>query len=144
MNIASAAAGESLGWMGLVVAGALVVAFIVNIVSFGNRDMNQKSSIATSLMLIAFLLETASWTVRSFRGGTANGVFVTIVLCAVLHVVSGSICLGAVWEFRTIGRWPYGHRRATLGFWLNVIALVVLAAWFYLATSEKLYNRLFN
>jgi hypothetical protein len=144
MNFTIAVVYESYAWLGLVPAAAVVAALIFNVSTFGTRDMNRKAGVATNLLLIALLVEFAAWTVRSYGGGTRTGVFGAIVICAILHVISASIALGAIWEFRTIGKWPYGRRRATWGFWLNVIALLVLAAWFYLATDEKLFNRIFR
>jgi hypothetical protein len=144
MNFDIAMVDQSYAWLGLVPAAAIVAALIFNVATFSTRDMNRKAGVATNLLLIALLIEAASWTIRSYGGGTPVGVFWAIVICVVLHTVSASIALGAIWEFRTIGKWPYGRRRATWGFWLNVVALLVLAAWFYLAMNEKLYNRIFR
>jgi len=144
MNFSLALVDQSYAWLGLVPAAAVVAALIFNVSSSGLRDMNRKSAVATNLLLIALLVEIASWTVRSFGGGTPIGLYWVLVSCAILHVISASIGLGAISEFRTIGRWPYGRRRATWGFWLNVIALLLLAAWFYLALNEKLFDRIFR
>jgi len=144
MTFIFAIADQAYAWIGLVPAAAVVAALIFNVASSGTRDMNRKSAIATNLLLIALLIEAATLTVRSFDGGTPTGAFWAIVACVVLHVLSASIGLGAIFEFRTIGRWPYGRRRADWGFWLNVIMLLVLAAWFYLLTDEKLFNRIFR
>lgn len=144
MNFTFALVDQTYAWVGLVPAGAVVAALIFNVSSSGTRDMNRKAGTATNLLLIALLIEAATLTVRSFGGGTQTGAFWAVVICAVLHVVSAAIALGAIWEFRTIGRWPYGRRRATWGFWLNVLALIVLAGWFYLLTDEKVFNRIFR
>ncbi len=134
--------GASYAWLGLIPAAAIVAALIFNVSTFVTKDLNRKAGVATSLLLIAMLVETATWTVRSFDGGRPGGAFVVLAACAVLHIISASHALGAFWEFRTIGRWPYGRRRATWGFWLNVIALLALSGWFFLLSNERYSNRL--
>lgn len=131
-------------WLGMVPAGALTIALIINVSSLHTKDMNRKSGHATNLLFIALILEAAAWTVRVFGGGTETGVFWIIVTSVALHVVSAAVALWAFWEHRTIGRWPHGRRRATWGFWLNVIALLVIAAWFHLGANPKLYKRIFE
>ena len=144
MNALLAAMDQNYPWLGIVPAGLITAALIMNVSSFQTKDMNRKSGHATTLLFIALILEAAAWTVRAFGGGTETGVFWTIITSVVLHVVSAAIALWAFWEHRTIGRWPHGRRRATWGFWLNVIALFAIAAWFYLAANPKLYKRIFE
>ncbi len=131
-------------WIGLVPAGAVVVALIINVSSLRTKDMNRKAGIATNLLFVAMLIEAAAWTVRSFGGGNEVGVFWFVVGCAFLHALSAVVALWAWWEFRTHGRWPYGRRRAGWGFWLNIIALLLIAAWFYLGLNPGLYRRIFE
>ncbi len=144
MNMFLAAMEQNYPWLGMVPASAITIALILNVSSLYSRDMNRKSGHATNLLFIALILEAAAWTVRTFGGGTETGIFWTIITSAVLHVVSAAIALWAFWEHRTIGRWPHGRRRATWGFWLNVVALLVVAAWFYLGANPKLYKRIFE
>ncbi len=144
MNGLVAAIDPKHAWVGLVPAGAIVVALIINVASLRGKDMNQKSGLATNLLFVALLIEAATWTVRVFGGGNATGAFWTIVAAAFLHVLSGAVALRAFWEHATIGRWPHGRRRATWGFWLNIIALLAIAAWFYLGENPKLYKRIFE
>ena len=144
MNMLFAAVDQNYAWLGMVPAGLITVALIMNVSSFQTKDMNRKSGHATNLLFIALILEAAAWTVRTFGGGTETGVFWIIVTSLVLHVASAAIALWAFWEHRTIGRWPHGRRRATWGFWLNVVALLVIAAWFYLGANPKLYKRIFE
>jgi hypothetical protein len=144
MNGLLAALDQNYAWLGLVPAGAMVVALIINVASLRGKDMNPKSGLATNLLFVALLIEAATWTVRSFGGGHATGIFWTIATAAFLHFLSGAVALWAFWEHATIGRWPHGRRRATWGFWLNVIALLVIAAWFYLGENPKLYKRIFE
>ena len=144
MNTLLAALDQNYPWLGIVPAGVITAALIMNVSSFQTKDMNRKSGHATNLLFIALILEAAAWTVRALGGGTETGVFWTIITSVVLHVVSAALALWAFWEHRTIGRWPHGRRRATWGFWLNVVALLVIAAWFYLAANPKLYKRIFE
>ena len=144
MSTLLAIVDQNYAWLGMVPAGALTVALIINVSSLYSRDMNRKSGHATNLLFIALILEAAAWTVRVFGGGTETGVFWIIVTSVALHVVSAAVALWAFWEHRTIGRWPHGRRRATWGFWLNVIALLVIAAWFHLGANPKLYKRIFE
>ena len=106
--------------------------------------MNRKSGHAANLLFIAFIMEAAAWTVQAFGGATETGVFWVVIAAASLHVLSAAIALWAMWEHRTIGRWPHGRRRATWGFWLNFIALLTIAVWFYLGANAKLYKRIFQ
>ena len=142
MSALLAALDSKYALIGMVPAGVIVAGLIINVSSLHTRDMNRKSGLATNLFFIALLVEAAVWMVRAFGGGNETGVFWTVVVCAFLHVLSAAVALWAVCEFRTIGKWPYGRRRATWGFWLNVIALTVIAAWFYLGTNPKLYKRI--
>ena len=142
MNALLAALDSKYAWLGMMPVAAIVAGLIINVSSLHTKDMNRKSGIATNLLFIALLIEAAVWMVRAFGGGTETGVFWTAVTSACLHVLSGAVALWAVWEFRTIGKWPHGRRRATWGFWLNVIALALLAAWFYLGENPKLYKRI--
>jgi hypothetical protein len=144
MNGMLAATDQSQAILGIVPTGAFVVALIVNVSSLQTKDMNRKSCHATTLMFIAFIIESAAWTVRSFGGGSEAGVFWTVITAAFLHIVSAVIGLRAYWEHRTIGRWPHGRRRATWGFWLNVVAIAAIAAWFYLCANPKIYRRIFE
>lgn len=144
MNGFLAALDDNYAWLGLVPAGAIVVALIINVSSLRSKDMNRKSGIAVNLLFIALLIEAATWTVRAFGGGTATGTFWAVATAASLHVLSGALALWAIWEHSTIGRWPHGRRRATWGFWLNVIALLAIAGWFYLGENPKLYKRIFE
>jgi hypothetical protein len=138
------AAESSSAFLGIVPTGMLVVAIIINVSSLQTKDTNRKSCHAATLLFIALILGTAAWTVRSFGGGSEVGVFWALIAAALLHIVSAAIGLLAYREHRTIGRWPYGRRRATWGFWLNVIALAALAAWFYVCADPKLYKRIFE
>ena len=106
--------------------------------------MNRKAGIATNLFFIALLVEAAVWMVRAFGGGTETGAFWTVVTSAFFHLLSAALALWSVAEHRAIGRWPHGRRRAIFGFWLNVIALLVISAWFYLGSNPKLYKRIFE
>ena len=144
MNGFLAALDQNYAWLGLAPAGAVLVALIINVASLRGKDMNRKSGIAMNLLFTALLIEAAAWTVRAFGGGTLTGVFWTVAAAAVLHVFSGAVALRAFWEHATIGRWPHGRRRATWGFWLNVIALLAIAGWFYLGENPKLYKRIFE
>ena len=131
-------------WLGLVPAGVLVVALIMNVASFGTRDLNRKAGVSANLFFIALLVENATYMIRNFGGGSEKGMNAMLVCAVLLHIVSAGIALRAIFEFRTIGKWPYGRRRATWGFWLNVIALLVIAAWFFLAANPRLYDRVFT
>ena len=144
MNALLAVMDQNYAWLGMVPAAVIVIALIINVASLHTKDMNRKSGLATNLLFIALLIEAAAWMVRAFGGGTETGVFWTVVASASLHIFSAALALWAVWEFRTIGRWPHGRRRATWGFWLNVIALLVIAAWFYLGANQKLFKRIFD
>lgn len=144
MNAVLAVAEQTYAWLGMVPAGVITVALIINVSSLHTKDMNRKSGHATSLLFIALIIETAAWTVRAFGGGTETGVFWAAITSATLHAISAVVALWAFWEHRTVGRWPYGRRRASWGFWLNVIALLALAAWFYLGQNPKLYKRIFE
>lgn len=135
---------QSYAVLGMAAAGLITIALIINVSSLYTKDMNRKSGHAITLLFIALILEAAAWTVRTFGGGTETGVFWIIVTGALLHVISAALALGAYFEHRTIGRWPHGRRRATWGFWLNVIALLVIAAWFYLGHDPTLYKRIFE
>ena len=140
MNGFLAALDQNYAWIGLVPAGMVVVGLIINVASLRGKDMNHKSGHATNLLFIALLIEAATWTVRAFGGGTPTGTFWTVVTSASVHVLSAAVALWAIWEHSTVGRWPHGRRRATWGFWLNVIALLVVAAWFYLGENPKLWK----
>jgi fatty acid desaturase len=142
MKMLLASIDQNYAWVGLVPVGMLVVGFIINVSSLHSKDMNRKSGIATNLFFIALLVEAAAWMVRAFGGGTETGVFWTVVTSALLHLLSGVVALWAIVEHRVIGRWPHGRRRANWGFWLNLIALALIAAWFYLNTNPKLYKRI--
>lgn len=144
MNAVLAVAEQTYAWLGMVPAGVITVALIINVSSLHTKDMNRKSGHATSLLFIALIIESAAWTVRAFGGGTETGVFWAVITSATLHAISAVVALWAFWEHRTVGRWPYGRRRASWGFWLNVIALLALAAWFYLGQNPKLYKRIFE
>jgi hypothetical protein len=144
MSTLLAVVDQNYAWLGMVPMGVIAVALIFNVASLHTKDMNRKSGIATNLLFIALIIEAAAWTVRAFGGGTETGVFWAIIASAFLHMLSGAIALLAFWEHRTIGKWPHGRRRATWGFWLNVIALLVIAGWFYLGTDPKLYKRIFE
>ena len=144
MNGFLAALDQNYAWLGLVPAGAVLVALIINVASLRGKDMNHKSGMAVNLLFAALLIESAAWTVRAFGGGTLTGVFWTVVAAAGLHVLSGAVALWAFWEHATIGRWPHGRRRATWSFWLNVIALAAIAGWFYLGENPKIYKRIFE
>lgn len=138
------AAENNYALLGIVPTCVLVVALIINVSSLQTKDMNRKSCHATTLLFIAFIIGTAAWTVRAFGGGSEVGVFWAVLAAVLLHIISAALGLLAIWEHRTIGRWPHGRRRATWGFWLNVIALAVLAAWFYLCAAPKIYRRIFE
>ena len=144
MSAVLAIVQHSYAWLGLVPVAVLTVAIIVNVSSFQTKDLNRRSGHAANLLFIALIIETAAWTVRAFGGGTETGAFWAVIVAAFLHVASAVLALWAFWEHRKIGRWPYGRRRATWGFWLNVFALIVLSGWFYLFANPKLYQRIFE
>ncbi len=129
---------------GLLFMGLLTVAFIINVASSQTKDMNRKSSYATGVLFIALFIEVSTWTVRAFRGGSEAGAFWAIVSATAVHAVSAVSALLAIHEHREIGKWPHGRRRASWGFWLNVIALLVLAAWFWLGANPTVYKRFFG
>ena len=97
-----AAGDQNYAWFGLVPVALITVAFVINVSSLHTKDMNRKSGLATNLLCIACIIEVASWTVRSFGGGTETGVFWVIIASVVLHMLSGAVALWAVWEHRTI------------------------------------------
>ena len=138
------AVDQGVALLGMVPVAVFVVALIMNVSSFQTKDMNRKSGHATNVLFIALIVESGAWAVRSFGGGTEVGVFWVLVTAGVLHIISAVIGLRAYLEHRTVGRWPHGRRRATWGFRLNVVALMVLAGWFYLGTNPKLYKRIFE
>ena len=144
MSMILAAVDQNYAWLGMVPAVLITIALILNVASFQTKDMNRKSGHAANLLFIALIIEAAAWTVRAFGGGTETGVFWAVVAAAVLHVFSAAVALWAFWEHRTIGRWPHGRRRATWGFWLNVLALLFIAAWFYLGAKPAIYKRIFE
>jgi len=144
MNALLAAVDQNYIWLGMVPAGLITVALIINVSSLQTKDTNRKSCHATTLFFIALIIGAGAWTVRAFGGGTETGVFWVVVTATLLHIISALIALRAYWEHRTIGRWPHGRRRATWSFWLNVVALAALAAWFYLCANPKIYKRIFE
>ena len=144
MNIVLADIDQGYAWIGLVPVGLMVAGLIINVASLGTKDMNRKSGIATNLLFIALLIEAAAWMVRTFGGGNETGAFWTVAACAFLHLLSAVVALWAVAEHRVIGKWPHGRRRAIWSFWLNVVAMFVIAAWFYLGTNPKFYKRIFD
>ena len=144
MNTLFAVVDQNYAWLGMVPVGMIVVGLIINVASLHSKDMNRKSGIATNLFFIALLVEAAAWMVRAFGGGTETGVFYIVATSALLHLLSAVVALGAVAEHRAIGKWPHGRRRAIWGFWLNVIALLLIAAWFFLGTNPVLYKRIFD
>lgn len=144
MSTPLAAADQNYAWLGMVPVGLISIALIINISTLQTKDMNRRSCHATTLLFIAFIIEAASWTVRGFGGGSETGVFWALIVAASLHVISAAVALGGIWEHRMIGKWPYGRRRATWGFWLNVFALIGISAWFYLCTNPKFYKRIFE
>ena len=144
MNVSLAIREQNYAWLGLAPVAVITVAFIINVSSLQTKDMNRKSCLAANLLFIALLIESAGWTVRAFGGGTETGVFWAVIVAVCVHVVSTVIALRAFWEHRTIGRWPYGRRRATWGFWLNIFALLILSAWFYLCANPTIYKRIFE
>ena len=135
---------QNYAWMGLFPIAVFTVALIINVSSLQTKDMNRKSCLAANLLFVALIIEAAGWTVRAFRGGSETGVFWAVMVAAFLHIASGAVALRAWWEHRTIGRWPYGRRRATCGFWLNVAALLAIAGWFYICANPKLFKRIFE
>jgi hypothetical protein len=144
MNGLLAAFESDFAKFGLVPMGALIIAFIVNVASWHKKDMNRKSLVAASLLFIALFIASATWTVRAFHGGSQIGAFWAVVAAAGVHCVSAVIALLAIHEHRTIGRWPHGRRRASWGFWLNVLALFVITAWFWLGVNPIVYQRIFE
>ncbi len=144
MSIPLAIVDQSYATIGMVVTAMMTAALIINVASLHTKDMNRKSGHAVTLLFLAFILEAAAWTVRAFGGGTERGAFWINIIAAALHVISAALALSAFFEHRTIGRWPHGRRRATWGFWLNVLALLVLAAWFYLGANPTVYKRIFE
>jgi hypothetical protein len=144
VSAALAVIEQNYAWFGLVPVAVLTAAFIINVSSLQTKDMNRKSCLAVSLLFVALFIESAGWTVRAFGGGTETGFFWALIAAVLLHLVGGAIALRAFWEHRTIGKWPYGRRRAAWGFWLNVIALMALSAWFYLCANPKIYKRVFE
>lgn len=135
---------QNFAWMGLFPIAALTAALIINVSSLQTKDMNRKSCLAANLLFVALIIEAAGWTVRAFRGGSETGVFWAVMVAALLHIASGAVALRAWWEHRTIGRWPYGRRRATCGFFLNVLALLAIAAWFHLCANPKHFKLIFE
>ena len=144
MSAILAAADNNFAQFGLVVMGLLTVGFIVNVSALHSKDLHRKSSHATSLLIVALLIETAVWTVRSFHGGSEAGGFWGIVVGGCVHGISAVLGLMAISEHRVVGRWPHGRRRSSWGFLLNVIALIVLAVWFWLGANPKVYERIFR
>ena len=139
-----AATEHNFAEFGLVCMGLLTVAFIMNVSSLQTKDMNRKSAHATSLLLIALLIESSTWTIRAFHGGSEAGAFWSIGVAAGVHCVSAVLALIAIGEHRAVGRWPHGRRRASWGFWLNVSALFALAAWFWLGANPTVFKRIFE
>jgi hypothetical protein len=135
---------QNFAWMGLFPIAICTIALIINVSSLQTKDMNRKSCLAANVLFVAFIIEAAAWTVRAFGGGSENGVFWAVIVAAFLHIASAAVALRAWWEHRTIGRWPYGRRRATCGFFLNVVALLGIAAWFHLCANPKLFKRIFE
>ncbi len=140
----AAAPPRNYAQFGLLPMALITVAFIINVASSHTKDMNRKSSHATSLFLIALLIEVSTWTVRAFHGGSEAGAFWAVISAVLIHCMSAVLALFAIREHRTVGRWPYGRRRSAWGFWLNVIALLVLAAWFWLGANPKVHERFFG
>lgn len=144
MSALLAATERSYGEFGLFPMAMFVIAIIINLASWHSKDMNRKSTHATTLLFIALLIESSVWTVRTFRGGSEVGSFWALIGAAVVHGASATIGLFAIREHREVGRWPHGRRRASWGFWLNVIALLILAAWFWLGANPTVYKRIFE
>ena len=135
---------QNVAWMGLFPIAVCTAALIINVSSLQTKDMNRKSCLAANLLFVALIIEAAAWTVRAFGGGSETGVFWAVMGAAFLHVASGTVALRAWWEHRMIGRWPYGRRRATAGFFLNVLALLAIASWFHLCANPKIFKRIFE
>jgi hypothetical protein len=129
-------------WMGLIPAAVIIIALIVNVSSMRGRDTNFKCAFSANVLFITLLIECAAGMVGVFGGGTDTGFFWTVLGCAALHVVAGSIAVRGLWEIRTHPKWAHGRQRAVWGFWLNVLMLLVLSAWFYLQVNQWLRNRI--
>lgn len=122
----------------------LTAGLIINVSTLHSKDMNRMSAHATTLLFIALIISSAAATVNSFGGANATGVFFAILVAVAVHVVSACLALGGTWQHRTVGRWPYGRRRATWGFVLNVVALIFTAGWLFLCANPRLYKRFFE
>ena len=120
------------------------VSAVITLVGIGNgaqaRIEAQIKAGGTNLVTI----NAGNFTANGVRGGSETGAFWAVVVAAFLHIASGAVALRAWWEHRTIGRWPYGRRRATCGFFLNVAALLAIAAYFHLCANPKLFKRIFE
>ena len=131
-------------WMGLVPVAAIVIALIVNVASMRGPDTNRKCAHATNVLFGTLLIECGAALLGAFGGVTDTGFFLTLLSTAALHVAAAGIAARGLWEIRTHPKWAHGRLRAVAGFWLNVLMLLVLAAWFYLQADEPLRNRIFG
>jgi hypothetical protein len=131
-------------WMAIIPVAAIIIALIVNVSSMRGRDTNYKCALATNFLFGTLLVECAAWMVGVFGGGTETGFFWTAVTCAALHGIAAGIAARGLWEIRTYPKWTHGRQRAIVGFWLNVLMLLVLSAWFYLHVDQRLSDRIFG
>ncbi len=144
MSTVLAFVDQSYAWIGMVPILVIGVGLIINVASFQTKDLNRKSGHAANLLFIALIIEAATGTVRAFGGASETGAFWAIIAAASVHWASAVVALLAIREHLMVGRWPHGRRRSAWGFWLNVIALLVLAAWFWLGATPAVYKRIFG
>ena len=144
MSTVLAVVDQGYAWLGMVPVLVISAGLIMNVASFQTKDLNRKSGHAANLLFLALIIEAATATVSAFGGASETGCFWAIVAAAVIHWMSAVIALLAIREHRLVGRWPHGRRRSAWGFWLNVVALLILAAWFWLGANPAVYKRIFG
>jgi hypothetical protein len=144
MTLASAEFDPKYAWVGFAPVAVIVIALITNVASMRGRDTNFKCAMGANVLFFALLIECAAWMLAVFGGGTDTGFFWTAVVCTALHVAAACIAMLGLREIRLVPKWAHGRQRAIMGFWLNVLMLLMLAAWFYLQVNERLWNRIFG
>lgn len=133
------------GFSIILLIGLPAIGFGVNFGGLKRHGLNRRAAYASAMFFLTLMVQGATITLSSAGSFNSETAFYIIAATGVMNIIGGLWAVAALWQIRRKPhRWPRGRKRAAFAFWLNVIALVLMGAVFYIRTRPDLEQRIFG
>ena len=132
------------GFSMIILMGIPAAGLVVNITGLKRQGLNRRAAYAAALFFFTLLIQGTTVTLSSKGAFSVEAEFILISGTGVLNILGALLALFALYQVRRKHRWPRGRKRAITIFWLNILALLIIGAAYFLRTRPDIEERIFG